>query len=74
VRCPSPTPVRDAVLIGVSDLSPEGRAAAEVAAVAGEEFDLAVVAGTSSSAGLAELLRRELVTEAASCRGAFGTR
>ena len=56
---------------GSSDLSPEGRAAAEVAAVAGEEFDLAVVADTSGSAGLAELLRRELVTEAASGRGAF---
>ena len=68
---PVPDTVRDAVLVGVSDLSPEGRAAAEVAAVAGEEFDLAVVAGTSSSAGLAELLRRELVTEAASGRGAF---
>ena len=68
---PIPDTVRDAVLIGVSDLSPEGRAAAGVAAVAGEEFDLAVVAGTSSSAGLAELLMRELVTEAASGRGAF---
>ena len=66
-----PDTVRDAVLIGVSDLSAAGRTAAEVAAVAGEEFDLAVVAGTSSSAGLAELLRRELVTEAASGRGAF---
>ena len=68
---PVPDTVRDAVLIGASDLSPEGRAAAEVAAVAGEEFDLAVVADTSSSAGLAELLGRELVTEAASGRGAF---
>ena len=68
---PVPDTVRDAVLIGVSDLSPEGRAAAEVAAVAGEEFDLEVVADTSSSAGLAELLRHELVTEAASGRGAF---
>jgi DNA-binding CsgD family transcriptional regulator len=70
-QVPIPDTVRDAVLIGVSDLSPEGRAAAEVAAVAGEEFDLAVVAGTSGSDGLAELLRRELVTEAASGRGAF---
>jgi DNA-binding CsgD family transcriptional regulator/tetratricopeptide (TPR) repeat protein len=68
---PVPDTVRDAVLIGVADLSPEGRAAADVAAVAGEEFDLALVAGTSSPAGLAELLRRELVTEAASGRGAF---
>jgi DNA-binding CsgD family transcriptional regulator len=70
-QVPIPDTVRDAVLIGVSDLSPEGRSAAEVAAVAGEEFDLAVVAGESSTAGLAELLRRELVTEAGSGRGAF---
>jgi DNA-binding CsgD family transcriptional regulator len=70
-QVPVPDTVRDAVLVGVSDLSPEGRTAAEVAAVAGEEFDLAVVAGTSSSAGLAELLRREVITEAASGRGAF---
>ena len=68
---PVPDTVRDAVLVGASDLSPEGRAAAEVAAVAGEEFDLALVAATSSSAGLAELLGRALVTETASGRGAF---
>ena len=70
-QVPVPDTVRDAVLIGVSDLSSEARAAAEVAAVAGEEFDLAVVAATGGSAGLAELLDRELVTEVASGRGAF---
>ena len=70
-QVPVPDTVRDAVLIGVSDLSPGGRAAAEVAAVAGEEFDLTVVAATAGPAGLAELLGRELVTEVASGRGAF---
>lgn len=70
-QLPIPDTVRDAVLIGVADLSPAGRAAAEVAAVAGEEFDLAVVAGLSSPDGLAEILTRELVTEVASGRGAF---
>jgi DNA-binding CsgD family transcriptional regulator len=70
-KVPMPDTVRDAVLIGVADLSPEGRAAAAVAAVAGEEFDPAVVAGISSPDGLAELLTRELVTETASGRAAF---
>jgi DNA-binding CsgD family transcriptional regulator len=68
---PIPDTVRDAVLIGVAELSTEGRTAAAVAAVAGEEFDLAVVADTSSPDGLAELLKRELVTELSSGRGAF---
>ena len=68
---PIPDTVRDAVLIGVADLSPEGRAAAAVAAIAGEEFDPAVVAGMASPAGLADLLTREIVTEAASGRAAF---
>ena len=70
-QVPVPDTVRDAVLIGVSDLSPGGRAAAEVAAVAGEEFDLTVVAALAGPDGLAELLGRELVTEVASGRGAF---
>ena len=70
-QVPMPDTVRDAVLIGVADLTPEARAAADVAAVAGEVFDFAVVADTSSPGGLAELMRRELVTEADSGRGAF---
>ena len=42
---PLPDTVRDAVLISASELSDDGRAAAEVAAVAGESFDLELVAG-----------------------------
>ena len=41
---PVPETVRDAVLIGVADLSEPARAAAEAAAVAGDAFDLGVVA------------------------------
>ena len=40
---PLPDTVRDAVLIGASELSGDARAAAEVAAVAGEAFDLELV-------------------------------
>ena len=70
-QVPVPDTVRDAVLIGVSDLTPAGRTAAEVAAVAGEEFDLAVVASNSSPEGLDELVKHELVTDSGTGRGAF---
>src|SRR5215217_1898675 len=53
---PLPDTVRDAVLVGAAELSGEGRAAAEVAAVAGETFDLELVASLSSERGLQELL------------------
>jgi DNA-binding CsgD family transcriptional regulator/tetratricopeptide (TPR) repeat protein len=69
---PLPDTVRDAVLIRASELSDEGRAAAEVAAVAGESFDLELVASLSSDGGLSELLEGGLVREQAS--GAAGFR
>jgi DNA-binding CsgD family transcriptional regulator len=68
---PLPDTVRDAVLIGVSELSAEARTAAEAAAVGGEEFDLELVAGVSSADGLAELVAREVVAEVESGRAAF---
>src|SRR5919108_100275 len=45
---PLPSSVRDAVLIGASELSDAARTAADVAAAAGEAFDLDLVAGLSS--------------------------
>ena len=68
---PIPTTVRDAVLISTSELSGEAAAAAEVAAVAGETFDLELVAAHSSDRGVSELLERGLVREAASGAAAF---
>src|SRR5215211_4305236 len=68
---PVPDTVRDAVLIGTAELSPDARAAAEAAAVAGENFDLDLIGDISSAAGLAELLDRELVAEATPGRGTF---
>ncbi len=62
---PLPDTVRDAVLIGASELTAEGRAAADVAAVAGEAFAPELVAALSSDAGLTELLERGLVLESA---------
>ncbi|MGH2950305.1 MAG: ATP-binding protein, partial [Solirubrobacteraceae bacterium] len=60
---PLPDTVRDAVLVGAAELSADARAAAEVAAVAGETFDLDLVAAHSSEHGLSELLESGLVHE-----------
>jgi DNA-binding CsgD family transcriptional regulator len=68
---PVPETVRDAILVGLSTLSEPARAAAEVAAVAGESFDLAVVAGLASAAGLTEAIESGLVVEEAEGRGRF---
>ena len=60
---PLPETVRDAVLISASELSEEGRAAAEAAAVAGEYFDLELVGSLSTPEGVAELLEHGLARE-----------
>ncbi len=54
---PVPDTVRDAVLMGASQLSEQAREAAEGAAVAGQSFDLQLVAELTSEAGLAELMQ-----------------
>jgi len=68
---PLPDTIRDAVLIGASELSQEARAAADAAAVAGEAFDLELAGDMSSAAGISELVESGLVTEAGPGRGAF---
>jgi DNA-binding CsgD family transcriptional regulator len=60
---PLPDTVRDAVMVNASELSPEGRAAADAAAVAGESFDLDLVGALSSPEGVGELLERGLARE-----------
>ena len=68
---PLPDTVRDAVLISASELSEAARAAAEVAAVAGESFEPELVAALSSDEGLSELVDSGLVREASSGAVAF---
>ena len=68
---PLPDTVRDAVLIGVAELSAACRRAAEVAAVAGETFDLRVVAELASEAGVTELLESGVAREAGDGTGSF---
>ena len=62
---PVPETIRDAVLLRTAGLSPDGRAAAEAAAVAGADFGLDLVAG------LDELLETGLVEETEPGRAAF---
>ncbi|MGH2919142.1 MAG: helix-turn-helix transcriptional regulator [Solirubrobacteraceae bacterium] len=68
---PLPDTVRDAVLISASELSGEGRAAAEAAAVAGEAFDLDLVGSLSSPDGVADLLERGLARQQDPATGVF---
>src|SRR4051812_8605625 len=50
---PVPDTVRDAVLMGLAQLSDDGRAAAEAAAVAGQSVDLQLLGELSSESGVA---------------------
>ena len=68
---PLPDTVRDAVLISASELSADGRAAAEAAAVAGEAFDLDLAGSLSSPEGVAELLEHGLARELGDGEAAF---
>jgi DNA-binding NarL/FixJ family response regulator/CheY-like chemotaxis protein len=68
---PVPDTVREAVLVGVSDLSEEAHEAAQVAAVGGPELDLRLAAEPASEAGLAELIERGLLEEREPGRVAF---
>ena len=60
---PLPDTVRDAVLLGLSELSGEARAAADAAAVAGETFAVDVLAEVVGEEPLGELLAHGLVAE-----------
>ncbi len=60
---PVPDSIREAVLVGISDLSPEAREAAETAAVLGPQLDLGLAADFAPAAGLAELVDAGLLEE-----------
>lgn len=68
---PVPATVRDAVLLRAARLPEDARAAAEVAAVAGERFDLDAVAAVAGQDGLLELVESGLVEETGEGRAAF---
>ncbi|HWO84762.1 MAG TPA: AAA family ATPase, partial [Solirubrobacterales bacterium] len=60
---PVPDSIREAVLVGISALSPEAREAAETAAVIGPQIDLSLAAELVPASGLAELVEAGLLEE-----------
>lgn len=60
---PIPDSIREAVLVGASDLSPAAREAAETAAVIGQRVDLELAGDFAPADGLAELLEAGLLEE-----------
>ncbi len=68
---PVPDTIREAVLVGTSELSPQAREATEAAAVCGRQIDLRLAAELSSDAGLTALLEAGLLEEQEPGRAAF---
>jgi DNA-binding NarL/FixJ family response regulator len=68
---PVPDTVREAVLIGISDLSEQAHEAAQVAAVSGPRLDLRLATELVGEADLAELIERGLLEERDPGRVAF---
>jgi DNA-binding NarL/FixJ family response regulator len=68
---PLPDTIREAVLVGASDLSEAARAAAEAAAVSGPQLDLRLATELTSEASLAELVEKGLLEERDPGRIAF---
>ena len=68
---PIPETIRDAVLIGAAELSEEAQAAADVAAVAGDAFDLELVGALAGHGGLAELVEQGMLREDGTGGGRF---
>lgn len=68
---PVPETVRDAILIGLGDLSEPARAAAEVVAVAGDSVDLALAATLAEESGLADAIESGLIVDEGNGRARF---
>lgn len=68
---PIPDSVREAVLVGIGEVSAEAREAAEAAAVLGQQFDLGLGAEVTPPDGLAELFEAGLLEERGAGQGAF---
>ena len=68
---PVPDSVREAVLVGLGDVSAEAREAAEAAAVLGQRFEMQLGATLAPAAGFAELTEVGLLEEHGPGRAAF---
>lgn len=67
---PVPDTVREAVLVGLSELSEAARATAATAAVLGQSFDLRLASELADDAGLAELIELGVLEESEDARRA----
>ena len=68
---PVPESIREAVLVGIADLSGEAREAAETAAVIGQTVDLGLAVEFTPATGLAELIEVGLLEERGADRAQF---
>ncbi len=68
---PVPDSIREAVLVGISEISSGAREAAETAAVLGPQFDLSLAAELVPASGLAELVEAGLLEERDAGRASF---
>src|SRR6478609_8847304 len=68
---PLPDTIRDAVMLAAHDLSGDARAAADAAAVAGEAFDIDLVAAIAGDRGLDELVANGLLVDDGAGRARF---
>jgi DNA-binding CsgD family transcriptional regulator len=68
---PIPETIRDAVLMRMTGISAEARAAAEAAAVAGEHFEVDVIADLAGGHGFAELAERGVIVDHGSGEASF---
>ncbi len=70
-QVPLPETIRDAVVLALDDLSSEARSRLELAAVAGPEVDLALIADLEGESGLDELFERGVLREERAGRAVF---
>jgi DNA-binding CsgD family transcriptional regulator len=72
IEVPVPETVRDAILLGMSDLSDEAHGAAEAAAVAGATFDVRLLEVLGPEPAFAELWEQGLLSDDGQQRASFG--
>src|SRR5437868_765567 len=68
---PVPDSIREAILVGIGEVSSAARESAETAAVLGQRFDLGLAASLTPPDGLAELIEVGLLEERGGGRAAF---
>jgi DNA-binding NarL/FixJ family response regulator len=68
---PVPDSIREAILVGIGEVSAEARESAEAAAVLGQRFDLELAVSLTPADGIAELIEVGLLEERSGGQAAF---